>query len=978
MAEQYSMKKLLRISPTLLAFLSLVLLFPKPIRHHSLSRNVEEETEREDGMQRALFQEFLMTRDPALNEIPAERIIEAKKRMEQIEVSNRNLRTAQTATVSWQERGPNNIGGRTRAILIDKNDVTGNTVWAAGIDGGLWKTTNFKSGATWTKVDDFFGNLSITCIAQDPNNPSNIYFGTGEGWFNIDAVRGLGIWKSSNGGANWSQLASTNNSTFYYIEKIAVNSTGIVFAATRNGGLRLSSDGGSTWTVSLSNGVNGGSSTRTADVEIGADGNVYCSFGIFSSDGIYRSSNSGSSWTKIYTSASNEYRIELACAPSNADVVYALIHGSTDDGIKKIISTSNATAATPTWSALTTPTWCDQGSTSSDFTRNQAWYDLIAAVDPNNDQVVYIGGVDVLKTTNGGSTWSQVSQWASGCGGLPNMHADIHSIQFFGTSSTELVIGNDGGIYYTTNGGTSFTKKNTGYNVTQYYSVAVSPTSGSNRMIGGAQDNGSHLFNSLGINAVSTLSGGDGGFCFIDQTNSSVWITSYTGSIYHLFRGNGVYYGSTDGSDGGRFINPADYDNVSNVLYYGASNGAYGYIDNVESGAASFVSFDISAAMGARQVSAVKADPNNAGTVWLGCSAPESGGSIAPNLVKVTSANTNSPSATAYSGPSLAVNSYISSIDIETGNSNHMLLTVSNYGVASVWESVDGGVNWNSLDNNGVNLPDMPIRWGMFIPAGYTARTAAPAAVGGIMLATELGVWSAGTTNGTSTAWVANNTGLANVRVDQLVVRNSDKLVAAATHGRGVFTALLLTPVLPVVLADFDGRLQQNNILLEWSTSSEMNSSHFELEKSFDKQNFRKIARITAAGNSNSLEEYSYLDKEPPSELNYYRLKMVDGEGHSLYSDIKLIQNDKLAQTVYVLGNPFNDVINLRFAKTPQTDVRIKLLNTEGKILSTFQYQQLSQSQISLPTNKPDLIAGVYLLRIEADNRTFNRQVVKR
>jgi hypothetical protein len=495
-------------------------------------------------------------------------------------------------------------------------------------------------------------------------------------------------------------------------------------------------------------------------------------------------------------------------------------------------------------------------------------------------------------------------------------------------------------------------------------------------MIAGAQDNGSHFFNSAGINSVSSLTGGDGGFCFIDQTNSAVWITSFTGSIFNVFRNNGVYLGSTDGSDGGRFINPADYDNTSNVLYYGASTGSYGYLDNVESGPAGYTSFSLNTEMGARQVSAVKADPNNSGIVWLGCSTPESGGSIAPNLVKVINANGNNPSATAFAGPSLPANSYISSIDIESGNSNHMLLTVSNYGVASVWESTDAGVSWNSLDNNGVNLPDMPVRWGIFIPSGYIARTSSAAAVtGGIMLATELGIWSTTVSNGTSTAWTANNTGLANVRVDQLVLRNSDKLVAAATHGRGIFTTVLLTPPLPVVLLNFDAHLQQNNILLEWSTSSEFNSSYFEIEKSFDGTNFRKVGRVTAAGISNSLKQYNYLDEEQPSEVNYYRLKMVDINGHVLYSDIKLVRNPGLNQNVYVLGNPFNDEISLRFAKTPQTNVRIRLMNMEGKFLITSDIKQLSQTQLNL--NSSTINRGVYILQVEADERTFSRKIIK-
>ena len=969
----------------LFSFLFIVLFISsRKISEYSLVNRLDDENDdEEDGMQKAMFQEFLMTRDPAMDVAPTDRLLEAQRKM--VEITSSVARTAsanQSASLSWQERGPNNIGGRTRAILIDQTDPSGNTVWAGGISGGLWKTTNFKSSPTWAKVNDFFDDLVISCIAQDPSNPQNIYFGTGEGWFNFDAVRGLGIWKFD--GTSWAQLSSTNNSTFYYVEKIVVDSSGVVFAATRNGGVQRSSDGGTSWSTVLSNGVNGGSTTRAADIEIARDGNIYCSLGIFSSNGIFRSGDGGNTWTKIYTAAADEDRIELASAPGNADQLYALTHGrngadniagtSDDDGIKKIISTSNASAVTPTWTTLPLPTWCDAGSSSTDFTRNQAWYDLSAAVDPNNSQVIYIGGVDILKSSDGGNTWNQVSQWASGCAALPHVHADVHSIQFFGTSSTDMLVGSDGGIFYSSNAGVSFASKNLGYDVTQYYGVSVGPGSGSNTMIAGAQDNGSHLFNSSGINSVSMVTGGDGGFCFIDQTNASVWITSNPGSIFNLYRSNGTYIGSTTDNNG-RFIDPADYDNNLNVLYYGADVGKYGFLKNAETGVASFSIKNISAAMGSRQVSAVKVDPNNAATIWLGCSVPQSGGSIVPNLVRVTSANTATPSATAFAGPGLPASAYISSIDIEAGNSNHMLLTVSNYGVASVWESTDGGTSWASLDNNGVNLPDMPVRWGMLIPSGYTARTAGVTSVGGILLATELGVWTTSASNGASTVWTPDNSGLANVRVDQLILRSSDKLVAAATHGRGVFTTLLLTPPLPVTLLDFEGSLQPNGILLEWSTSSEINSSHFALEKSFDGINFRQIAQVNAAGNSNSVRQYDYLDQEPPSEVNFYRLKMVDINGKFLYSDVRLIRNSSIAQSVYVLGNPFTNTISIRFSRLPQTAIGLKIVGMDGKVFLNSTLSALPGTEVNIDASR--LVRGTYLLQVRSDSRTFIRKVIK-
>ena len=302
-------------------------------------------------------------------------------------------------------------------------------------------------------------------------------------------------------------------------------------------------------------------------------------------------------------------------------------------------------------------------------------------------------------------------------------------------------------------------------------------------MLAGAQDNGSHMFNAAGINAVTTVTGGDGAFCFIDTTNTSVWVTSNPGGFFNVYRSNGVYLG-TAGSGNGRFIDPADYANTLNVLYYGEAEGLYGRLFNVESGSASYGTVSVATAMGAnRQVSCVKVDPTDETTIWLGCSNSETnaGAAVTPILVKVIRADgltsgppAGRPSATAFTGPALAAGASISNIDIEPGNSNHMILSVANFGETSVWESTNGGTSWTSVEGN---LPDMPVRWALFVPNGYHARGAT---IGGVMLATELGVWSTTTLSGGSTNWVANNSGLANVRIDQLVIRYADKAVAAA------------------------------------------------------------------------------------------------------------------------------------------------------------------------------------------------------
>ena len=191
-----------------------------------------------DRMDLAMAQEFEMTKDPALGYVPRERLYKAYQYAQEKRAALSLRKTgAAISGVSWTERGPINFGGRTRAIMVDPTDVTKKSIFAAGVSGGLWYTTDITvTSPVWTAVDDFFENLAITTLAYDPSNAQIMYFGTGEGWYNIDAVQGDGIFKSTDGGSNWTQLASTaGNTTFRYIQKIVVHPTsGDIYAATKN------------------------------------------------------------------------------------------------------------------------------------------------------------------------------------------------------------------------------------------------------------------------------------------------------------------------------------------------------------------------------------------------------------------------------------------------------------------------------------------------------------------------------------------------------------------------------------------------------------------------------------------------------------------------------------------------------------------------------------------------------------------------
>ena len=250
-------------------------------------------------------QELEQTRNPFTLDIPQDALMNAQIITQLL--FELNSPSVAVNNLNWENRGPSNVGGRTRAIMFDLSDASNNTVFAGGVGGGLWKTTNFQSsGASWSPIGDFFENIAITSIIQDAANHAIMYFGTGEGWFNSDAIRGLGIWKSIDGGDTWNQLSATNNSNFYYIQDLLIDQNGYLYAATKDAGVQRSITGGTSFTQVLGSSVGAGATNRAADLEVGPDGDIYASLGIFSTGSVYHSAdnlgtNTGAvgNWTNV-------------------------------------------------------------------------------------------------------------------------------------------------------------------------------------------------------------------------------------------------------------------------------------------------------------------------------------------------------------------------------------------------------------------------------------------------------------------------------------------------------------------------------------------------------------------------------------------------------------------------------------------------------------------------------------------------------
>ena len=748
--------------------------FERFLNDHEYNRRVS--TDEIDNMPKAdrpdlaFEQNFLATLDPNTGKPEMERLFPIMKMTKSIQQSA--ARTPGSPTAPWVERGPNNVAGRTRALAWDPVSV--NKVWAGGVSGGLWYNNNItSSSSSWQSVNDFWDNIAVTAIVFDPNNNNTIYVATGESY--ARANRGAGIWKSTNGGTSFTQLSST--SSFYYINDMVIRNesgTSVVYAAVaqafyggvwhgNDAGLQRSTNGGTSWTQVMPS-VSGAALVPT-DLDIAADNEIWVGVGdnSYGNGGgrVYASTN-GTSYSLKHTH-SQQGRVNLACAPSNANYVYALFEANSELDAVKMTSNDGSI-----WTSKAEPNDADPGVPSTDFSRGQAWYDLVIDVDPLDMNTLMVGGIDLFKSTNGGTSWTQISHWYGGFS-YQYIHADQHAIVYRPGSSSRVIFGNDGGVAYTSNANAfspSINHRNKDYNVTQYYACAIHPTAGSNSYLAGAQDNGTQQYNSAGMNSTTEVNGGDGAFCHIDQTNGDYQTSSYVYNVVdHTSNGYSSSNNILNDQNTGKFINPSDLDDNQNILYTYKSQTELYKITGIESSSPSVSTINISTLQSSASCLKVSPYTTSSSKLFVGTGAGR--------LFRISNANT-SPVKTDITGSSFPTGS-ISCIEFGQ-NENQIIVTFSNYGVNSVWYTTNGGTSWTSKEGN---LPDMPIRWALFNPLNYDE----------VILATEVGVWSSSNFSASSPTWLASNSGLANVRVDMLQIRSSDNQVIAATHGRGLFSS---------------------------------------------------------------------------------------------------------------------------------------------------------------------------------------------
>jgi hypothetical protein len=762
--------------------------------------------------------EFLVQRDPVLGSLP--RQIHRSEQEFARHIPTRETLPLSKGTssqlLSWVERGPNNVGGRTRVFGADRTHP--GTLIAGCVAGGIWKSTD--DGVSWRLTLTPQQIFSTSCIAQDvrAGKTNTWYVGTGEfrgsttnntRWGSF--YYGDGIYKSTNNGDSWFLLPATVSGTpqnadpFDFVWNIAVNPVNIaedeVYAATWKGIYR-SSNGGASWNLarkSDSGLVN--SANVTTEIAINSTGIKFAHTREFGVQRIWRSVD-GVIWNEITPAnfPASTGRIVFGTAPSNPNILYVFI---------SVVSNTPNMNLHQLWKyteSLSGTLWENRAANLPSDLSTQTGYDQLVHVKPDDENFVLIGGTNLYRSTDGFATSAKTTTiggyafWPDGA-----HHPDLHSGMFKPSNPGVYYSGNDGGVQraddITMAGTMNWISLNNGYNVTQFYSVSISSDSGDLAVVAGAQDNGTQFTFQPALSSWTMIYGGDGTIAELAPIASDrIYVQYQSGPLFRQTRA-GASETSLAPFDATRqlFVNPIALDpNNPNVLYYGGgkstSPGMWSGVwrnDNAPNGTSTTGWTAITASdvgtpsSGTRVVSTIGISKTNTpNVVYLGTT---------DGIIKrIDRANEASPVVTDVTPPGLlggtTQGGFVRCIAVDPANSNIALTAFGNYNFKNLWYTTNGGSSWTDVEGNLAGEAGPSIRWATLIPGGGEFR---------VFLATSIGVLSTAALKGDSTIWThaaANDIG--NVLIAYLDYRESDRTIAVGTHGRGVFTTQL--PAAPV------------------------------------------------------------------------------------------------------------------------------------------------------------------------------------
>lgn len=732
--------------------------------------------------------------------------------------------TDASESLSWTAVGPENFGGRTRALALDVRDE--NVMLAGGVSGGVWRSTN--QGQSWTRTTAIDQLQSVTAIVQDtrPGMEDTWYYGTGELVGNSTRSRGApfrgdGVFKSTDGGLSWLPLSATQTNNpgsfdfpFNYVWDMVTdpNSSDDVIIAAIFGGIVRSADGGQTWTTVLgqdllnlgSVDLNDITSVFYTDVHRAADGTFYATLSSVTNDdetlapdaGFYQSTD-GINWTLLPGVVGGVYRrVEIGSSPSNPDIVYFIADAQNGPILRRWNNLTRTLVEMPA---------VPNGANNIEEFDSQNSYNLFVRVHPTDEDIVFLGGTNLYRST-GAFTTPGATSWIGGydpdVDGVriyPGHHPDQHDLIFLPSNPSVAFSANDGGVFRTTDilaSTVTYQSLNNGYVTTQYYTGYVSRFANDDFVFGGLQDNGSIVTGStFATDNSRRIISGDGAFGASTRFGIYYYMSFQRSQVLRLtwnenlqltsFAGVEPLGGGSDPSQPYLFINPFRLDpNNGNRMYLAGGDFLWRNrnLSQIPAGSQDPTSFNWSrldrTEIAEGQISAVEVSTEPANVVYYG--------TTLGRLVKIDNAHADDYTVSNVTSTLFPEDANVSSIALNPVNADEVLVTFSNYGVPSVFYSNDGGASFSDVSGNLEENPDgsgngPSVRWAVIVPKNGGSSE--------YFLATSTGLYSTESLAGTPTWEVEGAATIGNSVMNMVDYRRSDGKIVAASHGNGLFVS---------------------------------------------------------------------------------------------------------------------------------------------------------------------------------------------
>ena len=654
----------------------------------------------------------------------------------------------------WQPIGPLNFGGRMTSVAL--NPLNPNTVYAGSASGGLWRSTTGSVGGNWQRVTTGFPALGVMALAIDPTDTNTMYIGTGEvyryqGSVGGTVIRttmgsyGIGILKTTNGGATWTKSLDWSADQRRGVEAMRINplNHNTIFAATSEGIYRSTNAGG-TWGLILS-------VVMGEDIVIKSNDStrILASCGDLASSGtgVYRSTDGGSTWSLLgggLPSFTGKTLLEINA--SNPNTVFASVSDSLiGKGLWKTADFGTA------WTQIH----------NVNIPQSQGWFAHFVAVHPTDSMQVVHGGVNIYKSTTGGSSPTQVV----------GPHVDQHGYAHHPTDPNILYIANDGGIYRSTDFGTSFTNLSSGLQTAQFYNGFSNSTSDSSLAMGGMQDNATAIYRG-NPSFWNIVIAGDGGWTAINPSDDNIMYGEFQfNNIQKSIDQGTSFAAATTGIVGGgaAYVAPIVISQSNPSILYTARRKVFKSTD----GAGSWSSTNGDVELDGNSVLSLAISPQNPDSAFAG-TAPAA---TSAHVFRTTNGGTSWTNITGT-----LPDRYPMDIAVDPQNSGKVYVVYSGYGTGHVFKSTDAGANWANI--TGI-LPDLPTSSIIVDPLNSNH----------VYVGNDIGVYVS--TNG-GTSWATFNNGLpeAVIAMD-LSISSFNRKLRVATHGNGVFQrGLLYAPTL--------------------------------------------------------------------------------------------------------------------------------------------------------------------------------------